>query len=85
MLVVSDSPLKNKILKALEQIRPFLLEDGGDVQLVEITSDSIVRVEFKGACRTCTMSSMTFNAGIEDAILKAAPEVKRVEVVIVKK
>ena len=65
----------------MEQIRPFLLEDGGDVELVEITDDLIVKVEFKGACKTCSMSSMTFTAGVEDAICKAAPEVIRVEAI----
>lgn len=71
--------IKTKIEKALLQIRPFLIEDGGDVQLVEITDDLIVRVRFQGACRTCPMSHMTFTAGVEDAIIRAVPEVKKVE------
>lgn len=83
MAVTTDKSLEKKIENALSQIRPFLLEDGGDVQLVEITSDMVVRVELKGACRTCAMSNMTFNAGVEDAIRRAAPEVRKVEAVTV--
>lgn len=80
-MVTTDISLQKKIENALSQIRPFLLEDGGDVQLVEITEDMVVKVELKGACRTCSMSNMTFNAGVEDAIRRAAPEILKVEAV----
>lgn len=85
MAIISDKSLKNKIENALSQIRPFLMEDGGDVELVEITADMVVKVEFKGACSTCSMSNMTFNAGVEDAIMRAVPEVRKVEAVTIKK
>lgn len=73
--------LKNRIEMALEQLRPFLKADGGDVSLLEITDDNIVKIEFLGACKSCSMNLMTFKAGIEEAIRKAAPEIVSVEAV----
>lgn len=70
--------LKSKVLDALEQLRPFLHADGGDMELVDITSDNIVVVRLLGACSDCSMSAMTMKAGLEEAIKKAAPEVKSV-------
>jgi Fe-S cluster biogenesis protein NfuA len=72
------SGYKQKVEQALEQIRPFLLEDGGDLELVELTNDLIAKVELKGACKSCSMSNMTFKAGVEDAIRRAVPEIKDV-------
>lgn len=77
--MLASQSLKERVLFGLEQIRPFLLEDGGDIELVEITPDLVVKVEFKGACSSCSMNQMTFKAGVEDAIRKVAPEVIRVE------
>ena len=77
--MLASQSLKERVLLGLEQIRPFLLEDGGDIDLVEITPDLVVKVEFKGACSSCSMNQMTFKAGVEDAIRKVAPEVIRVE------
>lgn len=71
--------INERIEAALEGIRPYLKADGGNVQIVEITDDNVVRVELMGACGSCSMSMMTFRAGIEDAIKKAVPEVSRVE------
>ncbi len=73
--------LKNRIEAALDSLRPFLQADGGDVSLLEITEDNRVKIEFLGACKTCSMNLMTFKAGIEEAILKAAPEIISVEAV----
>jgi Fe-S cluster biogenesis protein NfuA len=70
-----------RIEDALQQLRPFLQTDGGDVRLVEITEDKIVRLELEGACRSCSMNMMTFKAGIEEAVRRAAPEIKAVEAV----
>lgn len=67
--------------KALDQLRPFLEQDGGDMELVEITDEKVVRVRLLGACRDCSMSAMTMKAGLEEAVKKAAPEVLRVEAV----
>ena len=73
--------LKNTVNNALDQLRPFLEQDGGDMELVEITEDRVVRVRLLGACRDCSMSAMTMKAGLEEAIKRAAPEVIRVEAV----
>lgn len=70
-----------KIEIALQSIRPFLQRDGGDVELVEVTKENIVRVRLLGACETCAMSSMTLRAGIEEAVKNAIPEVVSVEAV----
>ena len=73
--------LTAKVEEALDQIRPYLQADGGNVSLVEITDDNIVRVELQGACKTCSMSMMTMKAGIEESIKRAVPEIKGVEAV----
>lgn len=72
--------MREKIEKALEQIRPALQADGGDVELVDV-KDGIVQVRLKGACGGCPMSSMTLSLGVERAIKRAVPEVKKVEAV----
>ena len=72
--------MKEKIEKALEQIRPALQADGGDVEFVDV-KDGIVQVRLKGACGGCPMSSMTLSLGVERAIKRAVPEVKKVEAV----
>lgn len=77
----NEQELTQRIENALEQLRPYLAADQGDVSLVEVTSDGIARVKFLGACSSCSMSAMTLKAGIEQAILKAAPEINRVEAV----
>lgn len=73
--------LSNKVLAAIEDIRPFLKADGGDIELVEITPKNIVRVKLLGACCSCSMSPMTLKAGVEETIRKAVPEIKGVEAV----
>ncbi len=67
--------------KALDDLRPFLEADGGDISLEEITADGIARVKLHGACTSCAMSPMTMKAGVEEAIKRVAPEVHRVEAV----
>jgi len=66
---------------ALQSIRPFLQRDGGDVELVEITKDNIVKVRLTGACETCAMSAMTLRAGIEEAVINSNPEIKSVQAI----
>jgi Fe-S cluster biogenesis protein NfuA len=73
--------LLQKVEEALESIRPYLITDGGDVSVEEITSDNIVRLKLLGACGSCPMSIMTLKAGIEQAIKKAVPEITAVEAV----
>ena len=76
-----QSPLYDRVDLALNDLRAFVKEDGGDLELVEVTDDGVARVELKGACRSCSMNNMTFKAGVEEAILTAVPEVQRVEAV----
>jgi Fe-S cluster biogenesis protein NfuA len=71
----------SKIEAALEQVRPFLKADGGDISLVEITDDNIVRVKLHGACQGCSISHITMKAGVEEAIKNAVPEIITVEAV----
>jgi Fe-S cluster biogenesis protein NfuA len=67
--------IKERVEIALESIRPFLLADGGNVELINITDEKVVEIELKGACKTCNMSMMTLKAGIEDTIRKSVPEI----------
>ncbi len=68
-----------KIEGALEQLRPYLLADGGNVSLLEVSDEMIVKLKLHGACSNCSMSMMTLKAGIEQSILRAVPEIKGVE------
>lgn len=67
-----------RVNKALDNIRPYLLTDGGDVRLLEITDDMTVKIELQGSCVTCPMSSMTLKAGVEQTVLNAVPQIKKV-------
>lgn len=67
--------------KALDDLRPFLEADGGDITLEEITPEGVARVKLHGACCGCAMSPMTMKAGVEEAIKRVAPEVRSVEAV----
>jgi len=75
------SSLMRRIEEALDTCRPFLRADGGDVELSRVTADGIVEVRYRGTCVSCPLSRMTLRAGIERAVLKNAPEIKRVEAV----
>jgi Fe-S cluster biogenesis protein NfuA len=70
---------KTKVQTVIEKVRPFLQRDGGDVQLVEVTDDDVVKVKLTGACGHCPMSMMTLKGGIEAELRKSIPEVKAVE------
>ena len=71
--------MRDKIQKVLEEIRPALQKDGGDVILVDVTDDGIVKVQLTGACKGCPMSQMTLKHGIEKILKAEIPEVKEVE------
>ncbi|MDL5044451.1 NifU family protein [Oscillatoria amoena NRMC-F 0135] len=73
--------LTQRIEASLDTIRPYLEADGGNVKIQQVTDDHIVRLEFLGACGSCPMSTMTFKAGVEEAIKRAVPEIKGIEVV----
>lgn len=73
--------LEQRVREALQIVRPYLQADGGDVELVQVTKDGIVEVRLTGACGTCPMSQMTLRAGIERALMRYIPEIRRVEAV----
>jgi len=70
--------MKEKVEKALEKIRPALQADGGDIELVDVTRDGIVKVKLTGACGGCPMAKMTLQQGVERILKQEVPEVKKV-------
>lgn len=70
--------LIEQVEQALDTIRPYLKADGGDVAIEEITSDNVVKLKLLGNCGSCKMSYMTMKAGIEQAIMKAVPQITSV-------
>jgi Fe-S cluster biogenesis protein NfuA len=70
---------KEKVQEALDLIRPALQADGGDVELVDVTEDGVVKVALQGACRGCPMSQLTLANGVERVLKEQIPEVARVE------
>jgi len=77
----NDPALIARIENTLDTLRPYLEADSGNVNLVEVTDEMIVRLELIGACRSCSMSMMTLKAGIEQSLIKAIPEIKGVEAI----
>jgi Fe-S cluster biogenesis protein NfuA len=73
--------LSKKVINVIEQIRPYLQQDGGDIKFIEITDDNVVNVELQGACGSCPYSTMTLKNGVETAVIKALPEIKSVEAI----
>jgi Fe-S cluster biogenesis protein NfuA len=79
---MNTSPeLHSRIEEALNQLRPYLQADNGNVSLIDVTEGMVARLKFHGACRNCSMSAMTLRAGIEQAILRMVPEIKSVEAI----
>ncbi|WP_019988259.1 NifU family protein [Rudanella lutea] len=77
----TNDELKERVERALDAMRPYLEADGGNVKVLEVTDEGLARLELLGSCGSCPMSAMTFKGGLEDAILRAVPEVKKVEAV----
>ncbi|HHT85586.1 MAG: NifU family protein [Bacillota bacterium] len=71
--------MESRVKEVLDQIRPSLQADGGDVELVEITDDGVVKVRLTGACGTCPFAVMTLKGGIERILKREIPEVKEVQ------
>lgn len=71
--------LETKVRNVIDQIRPYLQADGGDINFINITDDMVVNVELIGACGSCPFSQMTLKNGVEEAVKKAIPEIKAVE------
>jgi Fe-S cluster biogenesis protein NfuA len=71
----------SRIEASLDGIRPYLEADGGNIKVLEVTEDNTLRLEFVGNCGTCPMSTMTFKAGVEEAVRRLVPEIKNIEVI----
>lgn len=69
--------LKSKVESALEEIRPFLVSDGGDIKLIDI-ENNIVKVQLEGACTSCSVNQMTLKNGVEATIKRFAPQIEKV-------
>lgn len=77
----NKAELIKKVKAVIEQIRPYLQQDGGDINFVEITDEMVVNVELTGACGSCPYSTMTLKNGVESAVKKALPEIVSVEAI----
>ena len=78
---MSDQSLIEKVEIAIDEIRPYLIADGGDIKVVSIDNKNIVNLELLGSCETCTMSPMTLKAGVEEAIKQQVPEIKGINAI----
>jgi Fe-S cluster biogenesis protein NfuA len=81
MITIPQQELFDRVNHALDEIRPHLAVDGGNIELVEITDDLIVRIKWIGNCEHCSMSAMTMKAGVEQAIKSRLPEIQSVEAI----
>ena len=79
---MTKQDIQTNILKALDEIRPFLQSDGGDISLIEIVDNKHVKVRFEGACTHCNVNQSTLKAGVETTIKKYVPQIQTVENVI---
>jgi len=75
---MNSKKIKERVEKALEEIRPFLVSDGGDITLVSIDNDKVVNVKLHGNCISCTVNQMTLKSGVEMTIKKYVPEIEKV-------
>ncbi|TCK65147.1 Fe-S cluster biogenesis protein NfuA [Winogradskyella wandonensis] len=75
---MSSEELKLNVEKALDEIRPFLQSDGGDISLLSIEDDKLVKVQLQGACISCSVNQMTLKSGVEMTIKKYAPQIEKV-------
>lgn len=73
--------IEKKVINVLEQIRPYLVQDGGDIEFMGLTEDNIVNVQLHGACGSCPYSIITLKNGVEATLKKAIPEIKSVEAI----
>ena len=76
--MAEQKSIKERVIKALNRVRPYLQNDGGDIDLIEITDDFTVKVKLTSACNGCPFSMQTLKAGVEQAIMQEVPEIKRV-------
>ena len=78
MTADSTADLVERIDRALDELRPFLRSDGGDITVLNVREDLVVEVELQGACAHCAQAAMTMRAGVEEAVRRVVPEVKMV-------
>ena len=78
MGIITDKKIIDKVEEALNQVRPYLESDGGNIRLIEVTDNYVVKVKLLGACGDCQVSMMTLKAGVELAVKKLLPQVKEV-------
>jgi Fe-S cluster biogenesis protein NfuA len=74
----ADKSIKDKVIEVIDGIRPMLQNDGGDIELVEVTADNSVKVRLQGACKGCPSAAMTLKMGVERMLKQRVPEVKEV-------
>lgn len=77
----TNNELKERVERALDSMRPYLEADGGNVRVLDVSDEGVARLELLGSCGTCPMSAMTFKGGLEETILRAVPQIKKVEAV----
>ena len=77
-MIMSSKDLLENVEKALDEIRPFLQNDGGNINLIGIENETVVKVQLIGACSTCTVNQMTLKSGVEMTIKKYAPQIQSV-------
>lgn len=70
--------MKEKVMKALEKVRPMLMADGGNVEFIDVSADGVVKLKLTGSCGCCPMSQMTLKTGIERILKEQVPEIKEV-------
>ena len=80
-MALNKIEIEEKVRSVLLELRPFFEADGGNIEFVEITDDGILKVELLGACSDCSMSMMTLESGVEEAVKKIAPEIIKVEAI----
>lgn len=78
MIQMTSEEIKVNVQKALDEIRPFLQSDGGDIKLVDIENDTLVKVQLEGACVGCSVNQMTLKSGVEMTIKKHVPQIEKV-------
>ncbi len=81
-MTAANQELETKVKNVLDQIRPYLQADGGDVEFIEMTKDKVVNVRLLGMCGNCPHSQMTLKSGIEAAVKRILPEINAVESII---
>ena len=75
---MNSKNIKERVQNALEEIRPFLISDGGDITLISIDNNKVVNVKLHGNCISCTVNQMTLKSGVEMTIKKHVPEIEKV-------